>query len=255
MSPRAISRRVAFAVLSVLALAACGAADGENATATSGPAAAGLEAYDKVMGDVNAPVTLIEYASITCPHCATFHSDVLPTIKADYVDTGKVRYVFRDFPTPPANIAVAGFAIARCQGDQYFDVLDDLFANQAGILSAARSGAAKGALLAVAQRHGMKDEAELDACLANADIRREIADVVGLGEQNGVSSTPSIFVNGRQLGRSEEWYTPTGLAAILDAELGVEPAAAPAEDAASESGDAPAQEETEAEAPADTEAE
>ena len=102
---------------------------------------------------------------------------------------------------------------------------------------------------------GMKDEAELDACLANADIRREIADVVGLGEQNGVSSTPSIFVNGRQLGRSEEWYTPTGLSAILDAELGVEPAAAPAEDAASESGDAPAEEETEAEAPADTEAE
>lgn len=217
-------RRAVLAVISAAALAACGASDTSGAAAqTSG--GTGLEPHDIVMGDVNAPVTLVEYASITCPHCATFHTEVLPDIKANYVDTGKVRYIFRDFPTAPQNVAIAGFAIARCAGeDKYYDVLDDLMRNQNGILSATRAGAAKGALQAVAARHGIETEAELDACLEDGDIRKAIADVVIAGQDRGVNSTPTLFIDGRRIERTETWYTPEGLAGILDDALGVDPA-------------------------------
>ncbi len=230
-------RRAAIAIISAAALAACGASDSSDAAAqTSGDT--GLGPHDIVLGDVNAPVTLVEYASITCPHCATFHTEVLPDIKTNYVDTGKVRFVFRDFPTPPQNVAIAGFAIARCAGeDKYYDVVDDLMRNQNGILSATRAGAAKGALQAVAARHGIETEAELDACLEDSDIRNAIADVVIAGQDRGVNSTPTLFVDGRRIERTETWYTPEGLAAILDEALGVEPAVE-AEDTA----DAPAEE-------------
>lgn len=231
MHMMSITRRVAIAAISGFALVACGAADSQDrAQSTSGPAE-GLQPGDRALGSADAPVTLIEYASITCPHCATFHQTVLPSIKEDYVETGKVRFVFRDFPTAPANIAIAGFALARCQGDDasYFAILDDLFENQAGILSAARAGAAKGALQAVGQRHGLETEEAFDACLQDNDVRREIADVVGYGDANGVTSTPTLFINDRRIERNEEWFTPEGLSAIIDRELGVEPAPAETE--------------------------
>lgn len=253
MQFQASLRRAAGAVISAIALAACGASDGTDASAQT-TTAPGLEPHDIVMGDVNAPVTLVEYASITCPHCATFHTDVLPAIKEDYVDTGKVRYVFRDFPTPPQNIAIAGFAIARCAGEEkYYDVIDDLMRNQNGILSATRAGAAKDALLTVAGRHGIETEATFDACIENTEVRKAIADVVIAGQDRGVSSTPTLFVDGRRIERTETWYTPEGLSAILDDALGVEPAPAPEAPPEAEETDDPT--EAPADAPADTPAE
>ena len=219
-------RRTVIAVVSALVLAACGGASDDAGAAAQTSGDTGLGPHDIVMGDVNAPVTLVEYASVTCPACQAFHMDVLPAIKENYVDTGKVRYVFREFPTAPQPVAIAGFAIARCAGeDKYYDVLDDLFENQTGILSAARAGVAKEAIVTVAGRHGIDSEADVDACLENTPIRQAIAETVMSGEALGVSSTPTLFVDGRRLERNEPWFSPEGLSTILDQALG-EPAEA-----------------------------
>jgi protein-disulfide isomerase len=83
---------------------------------------------DKTIGNADAPVTIVEYASMTCSHCATFHVETLPAIKEKYIDTGKARLVFREFPFDPR--AEAGFMLARCADDKYFAMVDVLFKQQ-----------------------------------------------------------------------------------------------------------------------------
>ena len=220
MTRLSFTRRAAIFAVSAFTLVACG--NGDDG-ATANPISGG-DANEMSLGSADAPLVLVEYASVTCPHCKQFHEDVMPTIKANYIETGQLRYVFYDFPTAPVNIAVAGAAIGRCAGgDKFFDVLDDLFENQAGILSAARAGAAKGALEAVAARHGL-DKAEFESCLENTDIRRAISDGVQRGESLGVRSTPTLFLNGTEL-TTVASRTPDGLSAIIDEALGIEPAA------------------------------
>ena len=88
-----------------------------------------IKTDDMVHGSANAPVTIIEYASMTCPHCAAFNKDVIPQLTKDYIDTGKVKLIFREFPLDGA--ARMASAVARCfSGDQYFSFIDLLFANQ-----------------------------------------------------------------------------------------------------------------------------
>jgi hypothetical protein len=82
---------------------------------------------DKILGDENAPVTIVEYASVTCGACAAFHQQTYPTLKSKYIDTGKVRLIMREFPTQPAPVAVAGFMLARCSEDRYFPMLEAIF--------------------------------------------------------------------------------------------------------------------------------
>ena len=124
------TRRGAVMAAAALALAACGSSsDGGESTKpqSAGPMLQSRSCLqDVIFGDPEAPVTLIEYASWTCPACLDFHSRIMPAIKADYIDTGKVRLVFREFPTAPANITVAGFALARCTDENYYDMLDEL---------------------------------------------------------------------------------------------------------------------------------
>ena len=127
---------------------------------------------DMMEGNADASVTVVEYASFTCPHCASFHAGPYKKLKKNYIDTGKVKFIFREFPTPPQNVAIAGFALARCAGaDNYYDVLDDLFANQTGILSAARQGAVIPALQAVGERHGINGEAAAKPQLLASEIK------------------------------------------------------------------------------------
>ena len=88
-----------------------------------------IKADDRVHGSPNAPVTIVEYASMTCPHCAAFAKDVMPQLTKEYIDTGKVKFVFREFPLD--SIATMASTVARCfEGDQYFAFIDLLFANQ-----------------------------------------------------------------------------------------------------------------------------
>jgi protein-disulfide isomerase len=75
---------------------------------------------DKILGSESAPVTIVEYASVTCGACAAFHQQTYPTLKSKYIDTGKVRLIMREFPTAPAPVAIGGFMLARCGNDRYF---------------------------------------------------------------------------------------------------------------------------------------
>src|SRR5690606_11586810 len=85
---------------------------------------------DKVLGSENAPVTIVEYASVTCGACAAFHTQTYPTLKSKYIDTGKVRLIMREFPTAPAPVAIGGFMLARCANDKYFPLLEAIFEQQ-----------------------------------------------------------------------------------------------------------------------------
>ena len=119
MTPKKIIAALGLSVIA-LSLAACGGG--------AGGAAEGDMALGAPEG---AKVTVVEYASPTCIHCAMWQKNTWPAFKAKYVDTNKVRYVFRELPTPPTEIAAAGVLLARCAGpDKYFDVIHELLANQ-----------------------------------------------------------------------------------------------------------------------------
>lgn len=214
---RFLSRRAALSALAMLALAACGSASGNGNGAS--PSGSDGDLPDMVLGDPNAPVTLIEYASVTCGACLQFHEEVLPSIKTDYVETGQVKFIFREFPTPPVDVAIAGFATARCAGeDAYFDVIDDLFEAQVGIILAARQGAAGPALREIAGRHGVSSDEAFQACLTDATIRQDIADVIMSGEEFQVASTPTLILQGRKL-QGAEGRTTASLSELIDLEL------------------------------------
>lgn len=221
-----ISRRFAVAGFAALALAACGPAGGEDTgTPTSGgpDSIEGAALGDMVKGNADATVEVIEYASWTCGACLDFDQRVMPVIQSDYIDTGKVKFIFREFPTAPANISVAGFAIARCAGeDKYFDVIDELFDRQPGILAIARQGdQVRAALAQVASNHGLDADA-FEACLQDQSVRRAISEKIDMGEQTGVNATPTLFVNGERL-QGYDWRNPEGMRAVLDEALGVDP--------------------------------
>jgi protein-disulfide isomerase len=152
-----------------------------------------VQPTDHVLGDPKAPVTMIEYASFTCPHCAHFSVAILPEVKKKWVDTGKVKLIYRDFPLDQTALKAA--QIAECAGkDKYFGVIDVIFATQQKWATASDPIAELGKLLRIA---GM-DDAAIKTCLANDAIANAVvADYRG-GETLGVNSTPTLFINGEQ---------------------------------------------------------
>ena len=152
---------------------------------------------DMVMGDAKAPVTIIEYASMTCPHCAHFQEATFPDIKKRYIDTGKVRYILRDFPLD--QLAAAAFIVARCAAkddkDKYYSLIDTLFRQQ-------RTWAIEKPippLMAIAKQAGLTEES-FNACLANQkawDALESVRDRAT--KQFKVQSTPTFFINGQQV--------------------------------------------------------
>ena len=148
-----------------------------------------------VLGDPKAPIKIVEYASLTCSHCATFHNDVFPRIKADYIDTGKARLVYRDFPLD--RVALQAAVIARCGGaDGFFGFVEVLFRTQK---SWARSNDPIDALARIGRLGGLKREA-IDACLADKTLVDSILAVRLHGEKEfGIGSTPTFIINGEKV--------------------------------------------------------
>lgn len=147
---------------------------------------------DRSLGRPDAPVVMIEYASATCPHCAEFHGKVLPQIKTDYIDTGKVRFIFREFPLD--QLAMATFMLVRClPEDKYFPVMDQLFATQQ--VWAKKEPRVE--LLKIMTAAGM-DEAAFEACLKKEDIAKAIYETGTKAQSEfGVKGTPAIFIDGQ----------------------------------------------------------
>jgi protein-disulfide isomerase len=148
---------------------------------------------DMQLGKDDAPVTIVEYASMTCPHCAHFDIVTLPELKKKYIDTGKVRLILREFPFDPR--AEAGFMLARCSKDKYFAMVDVLFHQQE---SWARANDAKAALLQISKLAGFTQES-FEACLTDQKLLDQIRAVKNRGEKDfGVDATPTFFINGKK---------------------------------------------------------
>ena len=148
---------------------------------------------EMALGDEKAPVTIIEYASMTCPHCAAFHATTFPELKKRYIDTGKVRFIFREFPLD--QLALAAFLLARCAGpDKYFPMIDTLFQQQREWVTQKPLGP----LMAIAKQAGMSETA-FNECLQNQKLVDGIEDVRQRAMKLKVESTPSFFINGKQM--------------------------------------------------------
>ena len=150
---------------------------------------------DFVLGDPGAPVTMIEFSSLTCPHCASFHANTLPEIKKNYIVTGKVRLVYRHFPfDQPALLAAA---LAECAGhDRFFNFVDVLFASQSTWARAANTPAA---LNKIGRLGGLKTDA-IAACFADKEmLDRILSDRIEGAKKYDINSTPTFIVNGEKL--------------------------------------------------------
>lgn len=147
---------------------------------------------DNVLGRADAPVTVIEYASFTCSHCADFHNTVLPAFKAKYIDTGKVRLVHRNLPTQPANVAAAAAVVAMCAApDRYFDVAAVFMRDQANL----RTTGAQPWFAAGIAASG-KTREQIEACVETTAVRTALDQQIEGATKAGVTGTPSFFVNG-----------------------------------------------------------
>ncbi len=153
-----------------------------------------ISADDFFLGKADAPVTIVEYASLTCSHCARFHITTLPGLKKEFIDTGKARLVYRDFPLD--NVALAGSMIARCAGrERYFGFIGVFFANQANWAKDSKPVAALGKLA----RLGGMSQGAVDACLKNQAVGDAVLKQRLEGEKVfKINSTPTLIVNGRK---------------------------------------------------------
>ncbi len=198
-------RAAAVLALGALALAAC----------QQKAAAPAVTADEMSLGNPQAKVTVVEYASAGCPFCAHFNNDVFPAFKAKYVDTGKVHYVFREMLVgggPEIALGAAGFLTARCAGkDKYFTVLDRIFHDQEQIY---RSGDIKAGLLPIAKANGISDK-QFDACVSDEASLNALNARSEKATQDGVGSTPTFIINGRKA--FEGVPTPEQLSAAVEA--------------------------------------
>jgi protein-disulfide isomerase len=154
---------------------------------------------DMSLGNPNAPVKLIEYGSVACPHCAAFNNEVFPAFKAKYIDTGQVYYTLREALTgEPPELAVAGFLTARCAGpDKYFPIADAIFRNQMTIQQNMKAG-----LLPIAQSAGLTEQ-QFVTCISDdkaRDALQKRADRMG---KDGINGTPAFIMNDKTLAQTE----------------------------------------------------
>lgn len=194
---------LAVAAVLSLGLVACG--DQKQAEApkssSSAPAKSDTSALlqagplgDKILGKADAPVTIVEYASLTCSHCANFHENTFPALKTQYIDTGKVRLIFREFPLDP--LSTAASMIARCSTEErYFPLVSVFFKTQR---QWAGSEKPLEELLAIARQAGFTQES-FEACLKDQKIYDGLNTVKKRGaEVHGVEATPTFFINGEK---------------------------------------------------------
>jgi protein-disulfide isomerase len=189
-----------------LVLAACGgvgpATGAPDAKAETGPAGDELMREgpigDRVLGNAKAPVTVIEYASLTCPHCANFQRNVFPRVKKEFIDTGKVRFIVREFPIGHTSGTAA--IVNRCApADKYFELFNAFLLRQTEWVSLEIR---PDAIYSVAKSSGMSRET-FDKCLTNQSIIDALTEVKQRGRRFGVKGTPTFFINGQLAAQGE----------------------------------------------------
>lgn len=156
---------------------------------------------DRTLGSDTAPVTLTVYLSTTCSHCAAWHNNDFPAFKARWVDTGKVRVAFRDLPTGPRQVAIAGAVLARCAPEEKYDVvLDALFRHQAQLFAQPGPPPQQTVvswLRAGGEAGGLTPD-QMNACFSNEASFAEVETRAEQSFADGVNGTPSFFINGQR---------------------------------------------------------
>jgi protein-disulfide isomerase len=216
LTRRALS---AVAVSAALIVGACGGNDAPSTGQTSYE-----RASDRGLGSASAPVTMIEYASVACGHCALFHEEVFPTLE-EYIEAGQLRFVLREMITGTPQFAIAGFALAHCvPEDRYYDMIDLLFEQQRAIFQAAQTqGSARGQYLAIARSMGLSEQ-EFVACLNDEEINEAIVAAHDRAVEEGIDGTPRFVFNGQMLesrrapGDTEYTYFLGGEQLMIDGE-------------------------------------
>ncbi|HEY1736563.1 MAG TPA: DsbA family protein [Methylovirgula sp.] len=170
-------------------------ADDTQATVSVADLMAKQALPDIAQGQANAPITIVEYASMTCGHCARFHSETYPLLKKNYIDTGKVRFILREFPLDP--LAAAGFMLARCAGDdKRYLMIDLLFDKQKDWAFADKP---LEALSALVKQTGMSEET-FNACVNNQALYDQVNQVRDYAAKKfNIDATPTFFVNGKKI--------------------------------------------------------
>jgi len=154
-------------------------------------------ADDHVMGRENAAITLIMWASVTCPHCGQWFTQEWPTVKTDLVDTGKLRVVFRELRTAPPELSTTGFQIAECAPtEEYMTIIEHQMENQKDILDAAHIGKGSEIYTEIAKLAGMETREAIATCLRNPDILSHIIDNENRARAAGIRTVPAFLING-----------------------------------------------------------
>ncbi|MDI1327204.1 MAG: thioredoxin domain-containing protein [Brevundimonas sp.] len=183
-------------LLLILALATAAPLASASAPAVATEQVAPVTAGDRSIGRADAPVTVIEYGSFSCHVCADWHELVYPTFKARFIDTGQVRFVFRNLPTPPEEMSLPAHALARCAAPaRFFDVAASLMHGQAAVLRGGTLDAWYGPAITASGR----TRAQIDACAATPATRAAINRDIDSAIAADAISTPAFFVNGRRV--------------------------------------------------------
>ena len=185
---RSLITRVTLVVALAASLVACA------------PKGAKVTAEDMSMGNPSAKVTVVEYASVACPHCAKWNAEVFPAFKAKYIDTGKINYVAREALTGEPTLANAGAMLARCAGkDKYFQVTDALYKAQTSIF---QTGDIRGELLIIARSAGMSED-QFNSCLSDENAAKSAERIEKQMKADKIQGTPTFIVNGKKVGGEE----------------------------------------------------
>lgn len=181
----------------------------ELATAAGGEGTWG----DIVYGDANAPVEIIEYASLTCPHCARFSADIFPKIKEEYIDTGKVKFIYRNYVMNQYDMAAS--VVARCKTPEVTKRLMKVFFDRQAAWVGAEDRV--GALAGLARRAGGLSRTQFDRCIANRDMQQHLTKMTQTGAlRYKVNATPTLLVDGDKIDRTDSWDE---IKAAIEAEL------------------------------------
>lgn len=206
-----IDRRTAMMMGAAVAALGIGSATGAAAQTVT------TTADDMTLGSPRAPVTLIEFASASCPHCAHFHETVFGQLRANYIDTGKVYFIFREMLTNPGAVALAGFQMARCNNatpDQYFSRLGEFFAGQQAMFAVGTMQAVLDALLSVGANGGLTRD-QVMTCINDQEAVHRLERFNQSASQFNVTGTPTLILNGQKL-EDPAALTYESLSHILD---------------------------------------
>jgi protein-disulfide isomerase len=207
-------RSLAVTLIAGLALAACNQGGGGGGAVT-------VMDGDSFVGNADAKVTVIEYGAPTCPGCKGWYETNWAQLKKDYIDTNKIKFVFREFPShnPPVDAAI--FSMARCAGQaKYFPLIDEAFARQVDIEKAHQEGKAMDALKSLGGKFGLSG-GQVDACVKDKKNLDRIFAVREMGDKDGVQFTPTFLINGKMV----QDASFSGMKAQIDSLLGETPTA------------------------------